>query len=124
MSMIGIRETMVRTPVDFVDAYYLATPDGSLELYEMHGIDFAEAQKAHPGDWVLVDDYKMPTGPRAPKIVDKRDKFVFPKVPAGESSVVAMVPMQEDRIRNVIGRVRADPSHDGGPISRNKSIGD
>jgi hypothetical protein len=66
---------LTRTPVDFVDAYFLGTPDGSLELFQMHRIDFDEAAKTYPNDWALADEYKMPAGPSAPKIVDKRDVF-------------------------------------------------
>ena len=51
---------------------------GTIELCDMHIIDYDEAFAAHPDDWVLVEDYKPPTGPTAPKIIDKRNYPEFP----------------------------------------------
>jgi len=69
---------LLKTPISRVQCYYLGCKDGSLELYDMHYIDFEEAFDAHPDDWVLADEYKMPTGPSAPKVIDKRNYPVFP----------------------------------------------
>jgi len=74
--MVAVR--LGKTPVGRVEAYYLGRKDGSLELFDMHYIDYDEAAAAHPDDWALLDDYKMPSGPAAPKIIDKRDYPVFP----------------------------------------------
>ena len=67
-----------KTPVGRVECYYLGSKEGTLELYDMHIIDFEEALVAHPNDWVLVEDHKLPAGPGAPKIIDKRNYPVFP----------------------------------------------
>jgi len=67
-----------KTPVGRVDCYYLACKDGTIELYDMHSIDYEEAAAARPDDWALAEDYKMPVGPTAPKIIDKRNYPVFP----------------------------------------------
>lgn len=59
---------------------------GTIELYDLFLVDFREARKARPDDWALkeacesepqLEPYK-PAGPNAPKIVDKRDRLVFP----------------------------------------------
>lgn len=69
-----------------VECYYLACKDGSIELYDMHSIDFEEARAAHPDDWAAIDDYKLPTGPTAPRVVDKRNYPVFPTPQSLKSS--------------------------------------
>lgn len=68
-----------KTPVGRVECYYLADlHKGSIELYDMHMIDYEEAFALHPNDWVLAEDYVLETGPSAPKIIDKRNHPVFP----------------------------------------------
>ena len=77
---------LTKTPVVRVECYYLGCKDGSLELHDLHYIDYEEAFNAHPDDWVLTEDYKMPAGPGAPKIVDKRNYPVFPTPESLKSS--------------------------------------
>ena len=67
-----------KTPVGRAECYYLGSKEGTLELYDMHVIDYHEAVAAHPNDWVLAEDYVTPTGPSAPKIIDKRNHPAFP----------------------------------------------
>lgn len=69
---------LTKTPVGRVECYYLGGPAGTIELHYMHMIDYDEAFAAHPDNWVLAEDYKLNTGPTAPKIIDKRDLPVFP----------------------------------------------
>lgn len=74
--MLPVR--LAKTPVSRVECYYLGAKDGSIELHDLHVIDYEEAFAAHPDDWALTEDYKLPAGPTAPKIVDKRNHPQFP----------------------------------------------
>lgn len=57
----------------------IARAAGTIELHDLHEIDYEEAVASHPDDWATTEDYKLITGPAAPKIVDKRDLPNFPK---------------------------------------------
>lgn len=63
--------------------------------------DFREAATAHPGEWALVEaveslpefkPFRMPHGPHAPKIIDKRN---IPNFPTSEQMSSPAPPMVE-----------------------------
>lgn len=99
-----------KTEVVRVDVYYLGNERfGTIELHNMHIIDFQDAAKAHPHDWALVEaieslpqfkPFTMPHGPRDPKLIDKRN---IPRWPTPEQlrteppPMVEMIPMHEKR---------------------------
>jgi|GEM_PF-6012556 hypothetical protein len=90
-----------KTHVIRVDCYYLGGKAGTIELYDLHVFDFKEAATAHPADWALVEPveslpqfkpYRMPVGPHAPKIIDKRN---IPNWPTPEQMSSPAPPMFE-----------------------------
>lgn len=98
-----------KTEVIRVDCYFLGGEAGTIELHNVHIIDFKEAFKTHPDEWALVDaiesepklkPYKMPVGPHAPKIIDKRNIPDFPtseQMSSAAPPMVEMIPLHERR---------------------------
>lgn len=98
-----------KTQVTRVDAYYLGGEPGTIELYDLHIFDFREAATAHPNDWALVEEveslpfkpYRMPVGPSAPKIIDKRNIPNWPtpeQMSAQPPPMIEMIPLHEKKL--------------------------
>jgi hypothetical protein len=97
-----------KTQVTRVDCYYLGGEPGTIELYNLHAIDFVDSAKKFPDEWALVEAveslpqfeaFKPPRGPDVLKIIDKRNIPNFPGDQIAPPPPMAeMIPLHEKRL--------------------------